>query len=70
MLKEQIAYLPTFSRVVGGDDLPLRIVVGVIGSDNNFCIILYFLKDFEERVTGIQVLNYSYLLGKSMFKDK
>ena len=27
-------------------------------------------KGFEERVRGIKVLNYSNLLGKSMFKDK
>ena len=41
-------YLPTFSSIVGVDDSPLRIHLGVIGSDNNFHIILYFSKDFEE----------------------
>ena len=51
-------YLPTFSRVVGGNDLRLRIVVGVIGSDNSFCIILFFSKDFEECVTCIKVLKH------------
>ena len=65
-----LSYLPTFSRVVGGDDPALRIVVGVIGSDNHFRIILYFSKDFEERVTCIKVLNYCSILEKSMFKDK
>ena len=43
---------------------------GVIRSDNNFRIILYFSKDFEERVTCIKVLNYGNSLKKSMFKDK
>ena len=63
-------YLPTFYMVVGGHDPPLRIVVASgIGSDNNFCIILYFLKDFEEYVTCIKVLNYCNSLEKSMFKD-
>ena len=42
----------------------------VIESDNNFFIILYFLKDFEERVTCIKVLNYSNSLKKSMFNNK
>ena len=39
-------------------------------SDNNFRIILYFSKDFEERVTCIKVLNYCNILEMSMFKDK
>ena len=55
---------------MGGDDPSLRIVVGVIGSDNNLLIILYFSKDFEERATCIKVLNYYNILEKSMFKDK
>ena len=55
--------------VMGGHDPPLGIVVGVIGSDNNFRNILYFSKDFEEHVTCIKVLNYCNALEKSMFKD-
>ena len=43
---------------------------GVIWSDNNFHIILYFSKGFEERVTCIKVLNYGNSLEKRMFKDK
>ena len=42
----------------------------VIGSDNNFRIILYLSKDFEEGVRCIEVLNYFNSLEKSMFKDK
>ena len=41
----------------GGYDPPLRTVVGVIGSENNFRIILYFSKDFEECEACIKVLN-------------
>ena len=41
---------------------------GGIGSDNNFRIILYFSKDFEEHVTCIKLLNYCNLQEKSMFK--
>ena len=44
--------------------------MGVIGSDNNFRIILHFSKDFEERVTFIKVLIFCNVLEKSMFKDK
>ena len=61
------AYLPTFSRNVGGEDPPLVIVVG---GQTIFRIILYSPKDFEECVTCIKVLNYSNSLEKSMFKDK
>ena len=43
-------YLRTFSRVVGADNPPLWNDVGAIGLDNNFHIILYFWKDFEENV--------------------
>ena len=43
---------------------------GVIGSDNNFRIILHFSKNFEECVTCIKVLNYCNILQKCMFKDK
>ena len=42
----------------------------VIGWDNNFCIILYFSKDFEAHVACKKVLNYCNILEKSMFKDK
>ena len=37
---------------------------------NNFRIILYFPKDFEECVTCKNLLNYCNLLEKFMFKDK
>ena len=39
-------------------------------SDNNFRIILYFSKGFEEHMTCIKVLNFGTSLEKSMFKDK
>ena len=51
-------YLPTFSRIEGGDDPLLRIVGRGGGRGGHrvrqyFCIILYFMKDFEECVIGV-----------------
>ena len=51
-------HLPTFSMVVGGHDPLLRIVLVVHWVRQQFRIILYFSKDFEEYVTCIKVLNY------------
>ena len=56
-------YLPTFSRVVGEGVMTRHsgLLGWFMGSVNNFSIISYFLKDFEERITGIKVPNNSNL---------
>ena len=66
----QWAYLPTFSRTWGVMTRQSRLLWWVIWSDNSFSHNLYYSKNSEERVTCISVLNYSNLLGKSIFQDK
>ena len=51
-------YLPTFPMVVGGDDLPVRIVVVGHWVRQQFSRYFVLFEGFEQCATCIKVINY------------
>ena len=61
------SYLPSFSSIMGGDDLPLRFVVGGHRVRQQF---LHYFVLFKEFLKRCNMHKNTKLLEKSMFKDK